>query len=78
MVFNPFTGKFDLTYEIPEKDSDPSSPVKGDSWVLRTGGSVVGTPIGLLLVLTYGAVLGGSYQFSYRTAGSTTVRTTLT
>lgn len=57
---------------IPEVTVDPISPPTGTPWVLRTGRA--GSPIGLLLALTYTTDL---YQFSYRTAENTTVRTTL-
>ncbi|MEK7106551.1 MAG: hypothetical protein AAB895_04335 [Patescibacteria group bacterium] len=66
---------------IPEVDTDPVSPAAEDAWVLRTGGGTdgtVGEPRGMLLALTYsGDITAGTYQFSYRTAASTTVRVTL-
>jgi len=66
------------TFRIPQYDVDPSSPVAEDAWVLKSGGGsqVAGSPIGLLLALTY-ATTGGGYQFSYRTKENTTVRATL-
>lgn len=57
---------------IPEVTVDPVSLPAGTPWVLRTGRA--GSPIGLLLALTYTTDL---YQFSYRTLEGTTVRTTL-
>jgi len=65
---------------IPQYDADPASPTGQMAWVLKSGGGGgTGTPIGLLLALTVGAA--GStptYQFSYRTLESTTVRVLLT
>lgn len=57
---------------IPEVTTDPISPPAGTPWVLHT--VRIGSPIGLLLALTYTADL---YQFSYRTLEGTTVRTAL-
>lgn len=61
---------------IPEVLIDPSSPTPGQVWVLATQISQSGTPIGLLLSLTYSNNLF-SYQLSYRTSENTTVRTVL-
>lgn len=58
--------------QIPEYISDPISPSSQDVWVLRT--PLIGTPIGLLLALTYTT---DQYQLSYRTLENTTVRTNL-
>ena len=84
---NPFTGEFDLvggsttsTVFIPQLDSDPSSPNEESAWVLKSGGGGggAGSPIGLLLSLTYASSMSPlSYEFSYRTKESTTVRVTL-
>lgn len=75
---NPFNGKFDLVSNIPQLNSDPSTPFIEDAWVLRTGtpNASTGSPMGLLLSLTYPETY--SYQLSYRTKEATTVRTNLT
>lgn len=62
---------------IPELSVDPVSPTPESAWVLRTGGTTAGVPIGLLLALTYSTTVAPTYQFSYRTLENTTVRTTL-
>ena len=66
---------------IQELSSDPLSPVAEEAWVLRSGTTPIpdGTPIGLLLALTYTGNMGSSftYQFSYFTNESTIIRTTL-
>lgn len=84
--FNPLTSELDIvgtggggTASIPEYTSDPISPSAEDAWVLRSGGAVGGgSPIGMLLALTY-AGSGGSYtyQFSYYTNEGTIIRNTL-
>jgi len=61
---------------IPELTSDPSSPTAGQAWVLATPLAAIGSPIGILLALTY-ATTTFSYQFSYRTTENTTIRTVL-
>lgn len=78
--YNPFTGKLDLVGAgtdptIQEYDADPTSPTAETAWVLKAGGA--GTPIGLLLSLTYDGS-APTYQLSYRTLESTTVRVPLT
>ncbi len=85
IVFNPFTGKFDYINKtqttIPQYETfDPVSPSPEDTWVLHTGGipMVAGSPIGLLLSLTYAGPSGGTYQLSYRTLEGTTKRVALT
>lgn len=84
IVFNPFTGKFDYintataTATIPEFTSDPVSPTPEEAWVLHTGFAVAGSPIGLLLSLTYSAPTSGNYQFSYYTLEGTIKRVPLT
>lgn len=77
ITFNPFTDNLDFVGSggtIPEYASDPLSPAVNSAWVLKT---VIpdGTPIGLLLALTYTSEI--TYQFSYRTSEGTTVRTQL-
>ena len=78
---NVITGKLDLVEHIPEVTSDPSVPRNEDAWVRRNGsggaGIADGTPIGLLLALTYQDNVGGSgftYDFNYRTQEGTTIR----
>jgi hypothetical protein len=67
---------------IHQVTEDPVSPEAEEAWVLRsgTGGGIAdGTPIGLLLALTY-TDNGGipfTYQFSYRTKEGTTKRVSL-
>ena len=83
IVFNPLSGQFDYVSTIPQFSTDPSSPNPEDAWVLRSGsgGAIAdGTPIGLLLALTYTDNEGAdfTYQFSYRTKEGTTVRAALT
>lgn len=82
-IINPFTGKFDFVDKIKQVSTDPSSPKAETAWVLRSGsGGAIpdGTPIGLLLALTYkdNAGVAFTYQFSYRTKEGTTLRTDLT
>jgi len=68
---------------ISQVTEDPASPAAEEAWVLRsgTGGGIAdGTPMGLLLGLTY-TDNGGipfTYQFSYRTKEGTTKRVSLT
>lgn len=64
---------------IPEYSADPSPAIEKETWVLRegTGASIPdGTPIGLLLSLTYtgNTGTGYTYQLSYRTTEGTTKR----
>jgi hypothetical protein len=61
---------------IPEYTSDPVSPTAETAWVVKSGSGVIpdGTPIGLLLALTYTGNEGiFSYQLRYRTLEATTV-----
>lgn len=82
VAFNPLPAPFELISTIPQLSTDPSSPNAEDAWVLKQGQAAIpdGTPIGLLLALTYtgNQASAVSYQFSYRTQEGTTVRTTLT
>lgn len=57
----------------PQLNADPSTPLNEDVWVVKSGGSVEGTPLGLLLALTT-EVAGGSasYELRYRTKENTT------
>ena len=69
--------------EIPQYSTDPSSPLAETSWVLRSGsgGAIAdGTPIGLLLALTYqdNAGVAFSYLLKYRTKENTTLSVALT
>ncbi len=77
LVLNPLTGRFDLVGNIPQLSSDPASPALEDAWVLRTvtPNANTGSPMGLLLSLTYPPDY--SYQFSFRTKEGNTLRTTL-
>lgn len=63
---------------IPQLDADPTNPKAQDAWILKTGGSsgVEGSPIGLLLPLTYVSA-STTYEFSYRTKEGTTIRIVL-
>jgi hypothetical protein len=68
---------------IPELTSDPASPVAESAWVLRSGsgGAIAdGTPIGLLLALTYTDNAGEAYSYllKYRTKENTTLSVALT
>lgn len=58
---------------IPEYTADPPFNYPGQAWVLRTG-MPAGSPIGLLLALTYA---GFTYQLSYYTTEGTIVRVKL-
>ena len=64
------------TVNIPELTSDPVSPTPQSAWVLNQG-TAGGSPIGLLLSLTYAGQIG-PYSFSYRTLENTTIRVILT
>ena len=61
------------TPTIPELLADPVSPSPGDTWVLRY--EVKGSPIGLLLAITYPTNL---YKLSYMTTEGDIIRTPLT
>ena len=68
---------------IPQFSTDPVAPVAETAWVLRTGsgGAIAdGTPIGLLLCLTYtdNAGVAFSYALKYRTKENTTLSVALT
>ena len=83
LKLNPLTGKLDLTEYTPQLSSDPTSPIAQDSWVLRSGSGASipdGTPIGLLLALTYkdNAGVAYSYLLKYRTKENTTLSVALT
>lgn len=83
LIFNPITGKFDLTGSVPQYDADPASPNAEDMWVKRTasggtGGGKIIAPLGLgFLALTPGVGGSSTYQLSYRTKEGTTKRVTL-
>lgn len=65
---------------IPELTSDPLSPTAQSAWVLKTGGLVSGkmqTSVGPYSLLLGKSSTPVTYQFSYRTLESTTIRTTL-
>jgi hypothetical protein len=83
LKLNPLSGKLELTEYTPELSSDPASPIAQTSWVLRTGsgGAIAdGTPMGLLLSLTYtsNAGVAFSYLLKYRTKENTTLSVALT
>jgi hypothetical protein len=61
---------------IPELYADPVSPTHEQTWVLATPLSTTGSPIGLLLALTY-STTKVSYQLSYFTLENTIIRTVL-
>lgn len=69
--------------KIKQYNTDPTSPKAETAWVLKTSGAAVstsGSPIGLLLVLTYANTQAGTadtYQLSYRTKEATTKRITI-
>lgn len=83
IVFNPFTGNFDYVNSasamviIPELTADPSSPVSGETWVRHMQATDSGSPIGLLLSLTYAGSVAGPYELSYKALDGSVVRTTL-
>lgn len=81
LTFNPLTSNFDFVNTIPEITADPVSPSPGDAWVLASAfnGIMDGTPIGMLLALTYTGDQGAptTFQFSYRTSEGTTKRVSL-
>ena len=60
---------------IPELASDPVDPEVETAWVLRQSSGLGGTPIGMLLSLTY----SGQYRhfFSYHTLNHVTKRAEL-
>ena len=77
------TGDGSIIGLIPQLTSDPASPDAETAWVLRsgTGGAIAdGTPIGLLLSLTYtgNAGVAFTYAFKYRTKENTTLSVALT
>ena len=61
---------------LPEYYTDPVSPAAGDTWILATIATAGGSPMGMLLSITYAANTY-TYQLSYRTTEGTTIRTTL-
>lgn len=64
---------------IQQRNADPSSPKKERAWVTKSGGSTEGTPLGLLLTLTYEISGGaGSYELRYRTKDGVTKGVALT
>ena len=77
------TGDGSISGLIPQLTTDPSPLVDETAWVLRegSGGAIPdGTPIGLLLGLTYtdNSGVAFSYTLKYRTKDSTTVSVALT
>lgn len=80
-IINPSAGSGESNH-IQELFSDPASPTPEEVWVLRTGSPSIpdGTPIGLLLALTYTDNAGGgfTYQLSYQTLEGPIVRVALT
>jgi hypothetical protein len=81
--FNPITGQLDLTTvegSIPERTSDPVSPIPQTAWVLytnsATGGGALKMLIGGFPLLASGAIIN-SYVLKYRTKEGTTVSAAL-
>lgn len=79
-AFNPITGNFDLVSHVPQVLIDPALPAKGDMWVRKTGGVVVGGGmikafLGLgFPMLAPGIGGAATYDLSYRTKEGTTIR----
>lgn len=67
---------------VSEVDADPTSPVNGDVWVLRTttgSGIGAGSVMGMLAGITYAGSIGTTtYQLSYKTISSGIKRVSLT
>lgn len=65
---------------LPEYDTDPAS-TSGMAWVLRSGGggAADGTPLGLLLAITFSTSTAGPtvYEFSYKNSAGSIIRATL-
>ena len=63
----------DCLTKIPELTDDPSSPNIGDVWILReSSGATTGSPMGLLLSLTYASGAGTTtYTLKIETASGT-------
>ena len=81
-LFNPFTGKLQLTNKIPQVTSDPSSPLAEDAWILATisggsGGGKLNAFFGAFPYISPNTGGTASYQFSFRTLEGTTKRATL-
>lgn len=81
---NPYDGKLiqhpdevskTLGTIIPELNSDPVDPQSERAWVLREAVGIGGSPIGLLLSLTYSGAF--RHFFSYRTVLGITKRVEL-
>ena len=68
------------TASIQQVDTDPGVPTAEDAWVLRTvaGSHADGELMGILGLTYTGDVGSSTYQLSYRTLQSTTVRVSLT
>lgn len=79
-ILNPSAGSGESNH-IQELFTDPVSPTPEEVWVLRTGSGGIpnGTPIGLLLALTYTNNSGTAftYQLSYQTLEGPIVRVAL-
>lgn len=76
-IINP-SGGGGASNEIQELFADPASPDPEEVWVLRSGSMIGGgTPIGLLLALTYAGAGAFTYQLSYQTLEGPIVRVTL-
>lgn len=80
-INNPSAGS-GQSNSIQELYTDPVTPDPEEVWVLASGSTPIpdGTPIGLLLALTYTDNIGSSftYQLSYKTLEGPIVRTPLT
>lgn len=70
--------KVRLWDNIPQLAADPSNPKPQSAWIRGVIGQTQGSPMGLLLALTYPTTTSTSYQFRYRTKEGTTVGVTLT
>lgn len=57
---------------VPERTSDPTSPIAGETWVLKE--TFVGTPVGMLLSLVGTKI---KYSLSYKTISGQIKRTEL-
>lgn len=78
IVYNPIENEFDYINNIAQVTADPASPNGEDAWVLREGSGAAipdGTPIGLMLGLTYTGNAGTSYTYTpkYKTNETATL-----
>lgn len=66
------------SFSVPEVATDPVSPTAGQMWVLYTAGTAAISHSLAAIALLMPSISGSTYQLSYRTTESTTVRVTLT